>query len=1220
MDGTEQKNTSNCIIVSPTVLAKLHINTAVTIKNDTVTTNKIVNNENNQNNCLSEEKMLSEDGNIQIQRKRKFNSDGITNTTNNEGQLIKSSEDDDNNVSKKRGRGRLKKNLTQSTSKKEDSPVLDEVSITSSQRGRKVKRLNYSFIENSNPTDDIEKSDMTELCDDRPNKRRRGRPRKSLVETENIEKPNKEFEVVSGRGQEQSSSLDNENDNNKNELESEAEQGSSKYHYTGNTRKALNQMFKALQGKEETENGENPAATPTKHRGRPKLIENDVDGSSTCMNCNQTMPSSEWLAHNSQQHYNLAWRQGDLPLPINDEAFALKILTKLVKSKGTLKCNKCGVKMNKPQLFYEHLDVCNGVVNISGKVTCAVCQITMEKTAWSYHKYRQHNNLCWREGDPPLNLEDQDLVMRILTALYKSKKPLHCEKCDTVKKSVFGYLSHKTTCQKSIDELEDLKVKCHICGKKVLPVSMDCHLKIHTKIEPTDYLSGSNYFDSTVGSSGKRKAAKQALDIINGIKDETNDALNYYTDKCDFKEKFIEEYFQNQLKENQKFSCIFPNCDISIDSLESILEHIGSCDKKPSEYFLCKLCLFLCNNEVDILTHLKKRHDKTFNVDTTFKVHSQHVFSDEEEIENEVKEKKMLRIKSKQKMSMNPVARIKPLFLVHPMREESSNILYCQAYVWMREFCEEHYNKNNIHQLLRNKKPWRFLDSELLTEYLPEIQISCDVAARVVKPAEKNIDGEEWDWKRMELFEIRDFYEGDKTIFCGGSVTGLSWLPTPYNKEDVEQVLAVSVLNNREGQYQVDKNFNEPCLIQFWNFGLLNGCETVKPFLMSCIALNIGPIWHMEWCPSGCFDEDADDSRIGLLAVAGSDSFVYIYCVNRVPEHDRGLIYKAEPVLRLQLSADIDSLGNQSYYACKISWCKASGHRYIAVGYSMGVAAIFDLNTESTVLKKQNSFGEITIFPYFSIQAHYSTITVISLNHMNGGNRWLCTGSFDRVISYWDLHKNIKINTIKKTIVTDGLWMTLWPCAIISEDETTMANTVNTHIYIKPLRDAMTDTGNLTSVSSSLKALSYSDWLNAVLHCSSGGEVVALFNHRLLYNVNSKLTKTSYTKCLFATTKLVPKTDGASKEYRTYKDAANDFGLVFLDYQLDKLQNFPNTKRKNSMDDFKFSSPSVNEYCLQSVNKVQFNPNVQSCKYYVAGYHSGFVRLQHMKFLPPLGS
>lgn len=41
----------------------------------------------------------------------------------------------------------------------------------------------------------------------------------------------------------------------------------------------------------------------------------------------------------------------------------------------------------------------------------------------------------------------------------------------------------------------------------------------------------------------------------------------------------------------------------------------------------------------------------------------------------------------------------------------------------------------------------------------------------------------------------------------------------------------------------------------------------------------------MEWCPSGCYDlENVEDNpgvlkRLGLLAVAGSDSFVYIYAV-----------------------------------------------------------------------------------------------------------------------------------------------------------------------------------------------------------------------------------------------------------------------------------------------------------------------------------------------------
>lgn len=63
-----------------------------------------------------------------------------------------------------------------------------------------------------------------------------------------------------------------------------------------------------------------------------------------------------------------------------------------------------------------------------------------------------------------------------------------------------------------------------------------------------------------------------------------------------------------------------------------------------------------------------------------------------------------------------------------------------------------------------------------------------------------------------------------------------------------------------------------------------------KPTLIFGLALNYGPIWHMEWCPSGCYDEKIFHNdriqRMGLLAVAGSSSTVNIYSIPFIKEAD----------------------------------------------------------------------------------------------------------------------------------------------------------------------------------------------------------------------------------------------------------------------------------------------------------------------------------------------
>lgn len=132
-------------------------------------------------------------------------------------------------------------------------------------------------------------------------------------------------------------------------------------------------------------------------------------------------------------------------------------------------------------------------------------------------------------------------------------------------------------------------------------------------------------------------------------------------------------------------------------------------------------------------------------------------------------------------------------------------------------------------------------------------------------------------------------FQGEATIYCGGSITALAWLPTPYNHENQTQILAVAALNDADKEYILGKTYNEPYVVQFWSFGELKWPEKqdLSPSLLFGLALNVGPVWHLEWCPSGCMDVlDDDRLRLGLLAVATSDSFVYIYCVDNVKEDD----------------------------------------------------------------------------------------------------------------------------------------------------------------------------------------------------------------------------------------------------------------------------------------------------------------------------------------------
>lgn len=135
-------------------------------------------------------------------------------------------------------------------------------------------------------------------------------------------------------------------------------------------------------------------------------------------------------------------------------------------------------------------------------VTCGRCNLLMDGDSWKTHKRNFHNDLAWKLGEPAIvisfsscnsllkdlfqDLNDRALVTSILSKVYKSRRPLNCENCGLKKKSVLGFLSHKMQCEKSVEEIVDMKVKCELCGNTMLPVSMAVHMRLSHGPKPQD--------------------------------------------------------------------------------------------------------------------------------------------------------------------------------------------------------------------------------------------------------------------------------------------------------------------------------------------------------------------------------------------------------------------------------------------------------------------------------------------------------------------------------------------------------------------------------------------------------------------------------------------------------------------------------------------------------------------------------------------------------------
>ncbi|XP_044752037.1 uncharacterized protein LOC123311962 [Coccinella septempunctata] len=888
-------------------------------------------------------------------------------------------------------------------------------------------------------------------------------------------------------------------------------------------------------------------------------------------------------------------------------------------------------------------------------VTCAVCNKDLEKNSWKHHKQRFHNNLAWRVGEPALDLNNVEFVKYTLNALYLAKVPFHCDICDKAVKSVQGFLSHKSVCGR---ESEDVKVACEKCGRKMLPVSMQSHMRFyHENKDRVEEVPKRQ--SSTIVSGSRRQAAEKALKVIKVFNLETSEInstfAKYFEDLPFISSKTATEMLQNQIETLNRVQCKYPDCNFECFTAKDIKNHLKFCVKRPDNGYVCKHCLLVQLNIADIIYHIESTHNVIIE-DEKKPEEKPHFIPNVRKRPTKQNSKKVI-VGEKDKLQKKV-----PKFLL-PL-DKNLNVIFRKAYEWTLKFCEMNYSKVLPEEHFPClKSDWDYMDLEHAEEYLPQMPYSCDVGFETVSGFQ-DILQKDHAFRKFELFESYLENNGNSTIFCGGPVTALSWMPTPHEYGSLHQVVAVATKPHPDAEYETDMNYNEKCFIQFWDVGPLRNTHTslFRPKQAFCLQFDHGPVWDLQWCPSNCFDlsEQADDSeklrRLGVLAVAGSDSYVYIYSIPNFKES--GQFYNARPVLILIRNVfEKEKLGNMDYYATRISWTKASGHRYLAVGYSNGEVAMYDLWSESGLLRYKTDDNIDVLTPYTVLEAHSHSVTAIALHHSHDGCKWLMTGSLDRTVRTWDLKEKRCVRTLKANIVNDAVWMTHWMCHIIGYDE---ASTIgNACSAIQQCKDGFSDTLYLFHCSSAITSLSTSDWLNGIIQGNSVGEIFATFPKQLMINLNWKNSK--HSKLLFGYTTLVEKDKSIEERLKVnsekqkalrnqlkvktkittkelpsdrevmhldynphyfeyeplvYHEMDDKYGLIFCDHKMKKWSDFPKSLQDQlSYSSERYSPSRPNMYPLQSITKIQFNMNRQASTYYVSGYQAGFIRLTYMKFL-----
>lgn len=931
----------------------------------------------------------------------------------------------------------------------------------------------------------------------------------------------------------------------------------------------------------ESQNNENDdiLETTTKRRGRSRKIQNfkEIDDS-----FNESFDNSE------------------------EQEFTPKVIRK--KRKGRPSKNSVdefAVDENDPTL--------------NDLIKCAKCQEEMIKKNFHNHNLHKHYLLSWYEGMPSVDVYEENLVVSLLWKALKSGiKYFKCDTCGTIKKSAVGFWSHLCVCSKSEEELINYKVKCKLCDSFLLPCSVKMHMKLsHNPMSKIDE-------GAVVDKISREAATKAKTKLQEFISNETIKEI--VVKKKSLKMMFtlqINELtlrlvglWKRNLKKNIILKCKHKSCAFSTLVIDDMIEHFNSCTfkKEKKNKYICKFCKKFYFSENEIIEHLKSEHSEA----TQDEIQNADDYNVSEEEDNEKYDNDMAKLLITHKYQV-PL-RFKKRFCFLLREKIATPINYTPALKWTLEFLSANYQDLLFKDMMMTHE-FPLVPFDEHEKYLPETKKSIHFSRLLMK--EKIIDKteEKLAWSTMELFEGR-LEDNISTFFTGGPIWAMAWCPLPLEslvkENDQDQFLAVAVYSSMDQSTPIHPNVSFPGLIQIWNIGPLYHLKSKRaPKLAFALAHEFGLVHALVWCPSGAFQPP---DRLGLLAAACSDGFIYIFSIPYRTETSTTL-YLAKPVKVLQVDSEIVN----SQCLC-LAWYKGKGHHLIAGGFSNGMVAVWRIDTTTQLFQDSPTFLPIKFFP-----AHTRAVNCIDFIAQKDV-RYIMTTSYDCSLSFWDLdnfESPIWTNKLRGFAVS-AQWITHWFTAVCTFDEaySLLSNTS----LISPRNFSFQPTPFICH-NSVCWTTSFNDWVNAVVQCTLAGElmiayprhVVALDNDRVFRKYRFPLTYSEVvridgkedtlnldqvkkqTKQDESHLNMETKSLGRPGTYKEIEKTGH--GLLINDFPFDDFTKLPQESLKwlRNFEELRCVPPDL--YPLTSINRVSWNPNINSYYWMAEGRQCGLLRI-----------
>ncbi|XP_030055090.1 general transcription factor 3C polypeptide 2 isoform X2 [Microcaecilia unicolor] len=500
----------------------------------------------------------------------------------------------------------------------------------------------------------------------------------------------------------------------------------------------------------------------------------------------------------------------------------------------------------------------------------------------------------------------------------------------------------------------------------------------------------------------------------------------------------------------------------------------------------------------------------------------------------------------------------------------------------------------------------------------------------------------------------------DSTFFVGGPVWSMEWCPTPEGSAACQYV-ALYCNERMDETHKIEKAHISPGLLQLWNLGHLQQetCSTTKATFTYGIAVDLGCIWDLKFCPSGAWElpsthrKNPQMPRLGLLAAAFSGGNVEIYSLphpdslyahKKMQVKDSHLakytICKVQCVASLHVGAVQVDTSAECGQCFSLSWMPSKPHHHLAAGFYDGTVAIWDLTTKSVLQRVRQADGIVRIYPFSCFLAHDHAVKSVAWCKAN--SNFLMTAGNDRKIKFWDLRRPYEpINCMKRFLSTEVTWMLPYSGVTVAQDNCYASYGVCGVHYL--------DAGYLgfkaffiAPRKGTVWSISGSDWLNSITAGDLTGEVIAAVLPDLNLNP-SHIKRTSERRfpiykadLLLCASVNTPIVEGASEEghlaateetgtdveqsptvdSKSYHSAVTRYSILYQDTDLRNFKHFLSREPMRRMHKFEAKGDlAMDRMLLESIHKVRFSPNLDSYCWIISGGQAGIVRVHCLKGL-----